>query len=193
MPRLVFTLAFFLASALLGCGKPAPSPPTPSPSATNADTSKFTLTSPAFKDGEPIPVQYTADGKGVSPQLDWTGVPAGTKEFALIVDDPDAPRGTFTHWVIYAVPPSITSFPQDVPKTDTVPSLGGAKQGRNSADAIGYTPPSPPPSKVHHYIFHLYALDKSVPYSQNMTADNLRKAISSHVLATTELTGTYQR
>jgi len=192
MLRLFSLLLFSLAPVLVGCGQPSASPPAPSPFA-KADAPGFALTSPAFKNGEPIPVQYTADGRGISPQLHWTGPRNGTGEFALIMDDPDAPRGPFTHWVIYSISRYHGGLAEDILQIDTVPSVGNASQGRNSANTIGYTPPSPPPGKVHHYTFHLYALDARVTLSSGATADELRKAINGHVLATAELTGTYQR
>jgi len=192
MLRLLSLLMFCLAPALVGCGQPTPQPPAPSPSA-KADTLGFVLTSSAFKDGEAIPVKYTADGEGISPALAWVGAPAGMRGFALIMDDPDAPGRTFTHWVIGAIPLKATSLSEGVPKTETVPPSGGLKQGRNGAGEIGYFPPSPPPGKVHHYVFHLYALDAPVNLAPGATAEELRKAMSGHVLATAELTGTYQR
>ena len=192
MSRVLTVLVITLTSALFGCGRPKAVVPAPSPAA-KAVTAEFHLTSPAFRDGESIPVQYTADGQGLSPQLDWAGAPAGTKEMALIMDDPDAPSGTFTHWVIYATPLKATSLSEGVPNAETVPPTGGLKQGSNSAGTIGYFPPSPPPGKVHHYVFRLYALDAPVNLPPNARADELRKAMSGHTLATAELTGTYQR
>jgi Raf kinase inhibitor-like YbhB/YbcL family protein len=177
--------------ALAGCGVPRTQPPPPSPTATAA-TPSFVLTSAAFKHSEAIPVKYTADGEGISPPLAWTGAPAGKREFALIMDDPDAPRETFVHWVIYGIPASASSLPENVPTAEIVPD-SGAKQGKNSARTLGYTPPSPPPGKVHHYLFHLYALDTLLTLPPGATADALRKAMGGHVLATAELTGTYQR
>ena len=193
MLRLLSLLLFGLAPALVGCGQPAASPPAPSPSA-KADTPGFVLTSPAFKNDEAIPMKYTRDREGFNPRLDWKGAPAGTKEFALVMDDPDAPGGVFTHWVIYKIPADMNSIPEDVPMLETVPSyLRSAMQGKTSDNDVGYFPPSPPPGKVHHYVFHFYALDKPLPVSPDMTADDLRKAMSGHVLAVAELTGTYQR
>jgi len=177
--------------ALAGCGLPKAQPPAPAPSATAA-TPPFVLTSSAFKHNEAIPVRYTADGQGISPPLVWAGAPAGKREFALIMDDPDAPRETFVHWVIYGIPAGTNSLPENVPTTEVVPD-SGAKQGKNSARGIGYTPPSPPPGKVHHYIFHLYALDTLLTLPPGATADELKKAMRGHVLGTAELTGTYQR
>ena len=192
MLRLLSLLLFGLAPALVGCGQPSASPPAPSPSA-KADTPGFVLTSPAFKNDEAIPMKYTRDREGFNPRLDWKGAPAGTKEFALVMDDPDAPGGVFTHWVIYSISRYHGGLAEDILQIDTVPSVGNASQGRNSANTIGYFPPSPPPGKVHHYVFHFYALDKPLPVSPDMTADDLRKAMSGHVLAVAELTGTYQR
>jgi hypothetical protein len=192
MLRLLSLLLFGLAPALVGCGQPAASPPAPSPSA-KADTPGFVLTSPAFKNDEAIPTKYTGDGDRISPQLNWTGVPPKTRGYALIMDDPDAPSGTFTHWVIYGLPPEVLSLPENVPHDEAVSSLE-AMQGRNSARELGYFPPSPPPGQVHHYTFHLYALDAPTNlHPGTVTANDLRRAIDGHVLATAELTGTYQR
>jgi hypothetical protein len=153
----------------------------------------WTLSSTAFKNGERIPRKYTGDGDDVSPPLSWASPPAKTVELALICDDPDAPRGTFTHWVLYGLPASTTALPENVAKTETVPRLGGAKQGRNSAGKTGYLGPSPPPGPVHHYHFILYALDAKLDLKPGATAKDLRKVMEVHALGQTELVGLYSR
>ena len=116
------------------------------------------LTSTAFTNGAPIPARYTCEGKDLSPPLRWSGVPAGAKSLALIADDPDAPVGTWVHWVLYDLPPSLAELSEDVPKTQTI--AGGARQGLNDFRRPGYGGPCPPPGKPHRYFFKLYALDK---------------------------------
>jgi len=179
-------LIFSLALVLAGCGQPASQPPAKS------GVPGFVLTSPVFSNNEAIPTKYTADGQGISPPLAWTSAPETTNGFALIMDDPDAPRGTYTHWVVYRLPPGSTSLAEDISRSG-VAVTDYPYQGLNSAGSRGYTPPSPPPGKAHHYIFHLYALDAPVNLPPGAGADDLRKAIDGHVLATAELTGTYQR
>ncbi len=191
MVRLFSLLLFCLAPALVGCGKPTPQPPAPSPSA-KADAPGFVLTSPAFKNNEAIPTKYTADGEGISPPLAWSGAPKTTREFALIMDDPDAPSGAFTHWVVYSIPSESTSLPENISAPGKAVT-DFPHEGKNGANTIGYFPPSPPPGKVHHYVFHFYAVDMPIPLNPDMTGDDLRRTINGHLLATAELTGAYQR
>ena len=153
----------------------------------------WSLTSRAFRNNGRIPPKYTADGQNVSPDLTWAAPPSGTVELALICDDPDAPRGTWTHWVLYALPASQRSLPQAVPKTETIPALGGAKQGRNSFGAIGYDGPSPPKGPAHHYHFVLYALNAKVTLSPGAQKSDLERAMKSHIIAQAELVGLYSR
>ena len=145
----------------------------------------LSITSTAISQGQPIPADYTCDGAGTSPPLAWSGAPAGTKAFALIMDDPDAPMGTFVHWVVYNIPASASSLPPAVPK-DAVLSDGSA-QGKNSGGRLGYTGPCPP-GGTHRYYFKLYALDIS-----GAGKDQLLKAMQGHILAQGELMGTYSR
>jgi Raf kinase inhibitor-like YbhB/YbcL family protein len=153
----------------------------------------FAITTSAFPDNAAIPKQYTADGQGISPPLTWTAPPPGTKSFALIVSDPDAPGRTYIHWVVYGLPAAARSLPGSVPRSGTLSQLAGIKQGKNSAGGIGYTPPAPPPGKVHHYHFQLSALDVPVDLAPGSTAAEVEQAMQGHILATAELTGTYQR
>jgi Raf kinase inhibitor-like YbhB/YbcL family protein len=146
------------------------------------------LTSPAFDEGEAIASRYTCDGQGVSPPLSWTSVPDGTRSLALIADDPDAPGGTFVHWVIYDLPPDTHRLPEGVPNRRVLSS--GAEQGVNGAGGIGYTGPCPP-SGTHRYFFKLYALDTKLGLGTGATAERLSDAMEGHVLAEGQLMGTY--
>ena len=118
------------------------------------------ITSSAFSASQNIPKQYTCDGPDVSPQLSWKDAPAGTKSFALIVDDPDAPGGTWVHWVLFNLPGGAHELPEGVEKKEQLAS--GALQGRNDFRKIGYNGPCPPPGKPHRYLFKLYALDATL-------------------------------
>src|SRR5712675_42953 len=115
------------------------------------------VTSSAFESGQGIPVRFTSEGADSSPPLQWTGVPADAKSLALIVDDPDAPVGTWVHWVLYDLPASARKLAEGVAKQEQLPS--GARQGRNDFGKIGYGGPCPPPGKPHRYFFKLFALD----------------------------------
>jgi Raf kinase inhibitor-like YbhB/YbcL family protein len=148
------------------------------------------LTSPAFAEGVVIPAQYTCDGENISPPLKWSNVPRSTKSLALIVEDPDAPIGTFTHWVIYDIPPTITELAERVPTTETIPN--GARQGLNDMKRVGYGGPCPP-SGSHRYLFKLYALDATLDLKPGETKQVLTSAMSGHILAAGQLMGTYER
>lgn len=151
------------------------------------------LASSAFADGAPIPVKHTCDGPDVSPALAWTGAPANTRAFALIMDDPDAPMGTWVHWVLWNLPGTHTSLPENVSKTTAPEELGSALQGNNSWPKIGYYGPCPPPGKPHRYFFKLQALDATVGLKTGATKADLERAMQGHVLAQAQLLGTYGR
>jgi Raf kinase inhibitor-like YbhB/YbcL family protein len=152
---------------------------------------KIQLASAAFADGQPIPVKYTADALDISLPLAWTNAPAGTKSFALIATDPDAPVGDWTHWVIYDLPPATTALAEDTLK---VPRLrNGAKQGLNDFEKTGYNGPAPPPGKTHRYYFKLYALNAMTSLAPGATKADLLKAMDGHLLGEGKLMGTYQR
>jgi Raf kinase inhibitor-like YbhB/YbcL family protein len=157
----------------------------------------LTVTSEAFAVGKPIPKKYTADGENVSPPLTWSGNPAGTKQFALICDDPDAPTPQpWVHWVIYKIPSEAKSLPENLPKEGRLKNPAGALQGANSfpKDTAGYGGPSPPKGHgVHHYHFKLYALDQELQCEPLLEKKDLLAAINGHVLAEGELIGTYER
>jgi Raf kinase inhibitor-like YbhB/YbcL family protein len=151
------------------------------------------LMSGAFTAGGVIPAKHSCDGVDVSPSLAWNGAPPGTVAFALIADDPDAPAGTWVHWVLFNLPGGITALPEGVPKTDQLAGLGGALQGRNDFKRIGYGGPCPPPGKPHRYFFKLYALGAALPLKAGATKQEVERAMRGHVLAETSLMGTYAR
>jgi len=148
------------------------------------------LKSAAFQPGEMIPSKYTCDGPDVSPPLSWADSPAGTKSFALISDDPDAPGGTWVHWVIWNIPATTRSLEENLPKKDSLPN--GAKQGTTDFRRIGYGGPCPP-SGTHRYFFKLYALDTTLNLPPRTTKRDLEKAMQGHVLGQAELMGKYRR
>lgn len=186
--RLARLVAGLLAGAALvlgaGCHK-ASGPKEPEPAAS------IRLTSPAFKDGESIPKKYTADGENVSPPLRWEEPPRGAQSFALICEDPDAPGGTFYHWVLFNLPADARELKEGVPPTGELPD--GARQGKNSFDKVGYGGPSPPEGKPHRYVFKLFALDRKLDLSAGATRDQLVTAMKGHALAGGQLTGKYGR
>ncbi len=153
------------------------------------------VTSEAFKPGQPILRKYTGDGEDISPRLSWTGVPERTKELALIVEDPDAPRPEpFVHWVIYKIPADAPGLIEGIPPQAKLKSPAGAVQGKNSFGKTGYGGPAPPPGHgTHHYHFRVYALDQPLKVQGGLDAKTLVAAISGHVLDQGELVGTYQR
>jgi Raf kinase inhibitor-like YbhB/YbcL family protein/uncharacterized protein (TIGR00297 family) len=151
----------------------------------------ITLSSPAFVNGQPIPEMYTCDGKNISPALQWSGVPAETKSLALIVEDPDAPMGTFTHWVLYNLPSTLAGLKEGLPRLATVANLG--TQGVNDFRKNAYDGPCPPAGKAHHYYFRLYALDMKPALPDGLTRLKLLSQMQGHILAQGEWMGTYQR
>lgn len=151
----------------------------------------FEISSTAFPGGGMIPKKFTCDGADVSPPLSWTPAPAGTQSFALIMDDPDAPAGTWVHWVIYNLPADTSELPEGVEKQKQLASR--AIQGRNDFRRIGYGGPCPPPGKPHRYSFKLYALDTELNLKTEATKPELERALKSHILGETELMGRYGR
>ena len=148
------------------------------------------LTSTAFEEGGMIPAEYTCDGQNISPPLAWSGVPDGAKTLALIADDPDAPRGTWVHWVVYQIPPTEKGLPENVPARPTLDN--GARQGTNDFKKTAYGGPCPP-SGTHRYFFKLYALDADLNLPPGATKDQLLKAMDTHTLAEGQLMGRYKR
>jgi len=149
------------------------------------------IVSAAFTEGAPIPAQHTCDGRDVSPPLMWSGAPGGVRSFALIADDPDAPAGTWVHWVLYDLPASTTELPEGVPPAETV--AGGGRQGRNDFGRLGYGGPCPPRGRPHRYFFKLYALDTELDLPARATKQEVERAMRGHILADGQLMGTYQR
>jgi Raf kinase inhibitor-like YbhB/YbcL family protein len=156
------------------------------------------LSSTAFAINGAIPPKFTEDGDDVSPPLAWNNVPAGTRQFALVVDDPDAPTAQpWVHWLIYAIGPEVRELAENVPPQPRLEDPSGALQGRNSwpkGRTIGYRGPAPPRgSGTHHYHFHLYALDAELDLKPELDKAALLRAIGAHVLAEGDLVGTYKR
>jgi Raf kinase inhibitor-like YbhB/YbcL family protein len=149
------------------------------------------LLSPAFEEGRPIPKEYTADGENISPPLKWVDPPEETRSFALVCYDPDAPRKVWTHWVAFNIPGVARELSEGVPAEPVRPN--GLMQGKNDFGQIGYGGPAPPPGPPHHYHFHLYALDTMLRLKPGATRQELAEAVDGHILAQTELVGTYGR
>ena len=147
------------------------------------------LSSPVIRD-QKIPQHYTCDGDNVSPPLAWGNVPEQAQSLALIAEDPDAPGGVFTHWLLYNIPPGVKELPEDVRRDETLPN--GARQGINDFGKIGYGGPCPP-GGTHRYYFKLYALDTLLDLKPGATKEQLLDAIQGHLLAETEVMGKYSR
>ncbi len=152
----------------------------------------FSISTTAFEPSQMIPDSYTCDGSNLSPELRWTDPPAGPKSFALIVDDPDAPSGTFTHWVLYGLPASVTQLPEGLP---TTPQVDEPKclQGKNDFRKTGYGGPCPPRGSKHRYFFKLFALDKQISLPANSSRADLEREMKGHILGHAQVMGLYQR
>jgi Raf kinase inhibitor-like YbhB/YbcL family protein len=179
-PILLISLCVFV-----GCNQ--------SPKEVQLEESPMTLelTSTAFQQGVTIPKQYTGDGADQSPPLHWSEPPPGTNSLALICDDPDAPRGTWVHWVLFNLPAQTRELDEGVPTKEALPS--GAKQGKNDFGNIGYGGPAPPKGRAHRYFFKLYALGVGVELAPGATKAQLESAMKGHILAQGQLMGTYKR
>jgi Raf kinase inhibitor-like YbhB/YbcL family protein len=149
------------------------------------------LKSPTFENMETIPVKYTGLGEDVSIPLQWSNIPSGTKSIAILMDDPDAPIGTFTHWIIFDIPPEKTALPEGVPQE--LELSDGSKQGKNDFGRIGYNGPMPPPGKVHHYVITIFALDTVLNLPAGINAKAFHRAIKGHILAEGKLVGLFKR
>ncbi len=149
------------------------------------------IQSSAFNEGDTIPTKHTCEGEDVSPQLSWSAPPEGTRSLALICDDPDAPVGTWVHWVLFGLAADTTELPEDVPDGEEV--LAGAKHGRNDFGALGYGGPCPPPGPAHRYFFKLYALDFKPALGAGASKAELMSEIAGHILAEGRLMGRYGR
>jgi Raf kinase inhibitor-like YbhB/YbcL family protein len=151
----------------------------------------LTLTSTVLQPGQPMPREFTADGRDMSPPLKWADPPPGTQSLALVCDDPDAPRGTWTHWVIFNLPVLSRELSEGIPQVKDLPN--GTRQGTNDFGKLGYNGPSPPPGKPHRYYFRLFALDTLLDLPPETTREQLLKAAEGHTLARGELMGTFGR
>ena len=153
------------------------------------------LTSTSFEPNGVIPARYTCEGKDISPSLQWSDPPSGTKSLALISEDPDAPGGTWVHWVLYDLPQGTRELKEGVPKTSLLQFPdGAARQGTTDFKRLGYGGPCPPPGSYHRYFFKLYAIDTILEYfPDGMTKQELLKAMEGHILAQGELIGRYKR
>ncbi len=151
----------------------------------------FTLVSPAFPSGGPIAVRYTCDGADLSPALAWSEVPAAAQSLALIADDPDAPAGAWTHWLLWNIPARATFLAENAPKVELLDN--GARQGVNDFRRIGYGGPCPPPGHPHRYFFRLFALDVRLDLKPGAARGELERAMAPHILAQTQWMGTYKR
>jgi Raf kinase inhibitor-like YbhB/YbcL family protein len=149
--------------------------------------------SPSFADGQAIPKTNTCDGGDRSPALTVSELPAGAQTWAVIVDDPDAPGGTFTHWVIWNIPPRLRSILDEGQPRETLQLPDHARQGKNDFDRVGYNGPCPPPGKPHHYRFRVFALDGKLVLPARSSAGDLERAIRGHIIGQGTLTGVYGR
>ena len=184
-------IPILLAMLLASCASPAtPRPDTTILEPTTEATMSIQLTSDAFAHEGPIPAQFACTGSDISPSLTWSEPPVGTQSFALIMDDPDAPSGTWVHWVLFNIPTSARGF------TEAIPSQGalsdGSMHGKNSGGNLGYNGPCPP-SGTHRYFFKLYALDEMLGLSSGADKGELLKAMEGHILAQGELMGTFSK
>jgi len=150
----------------------------------------FQITTTAFRDGSSIPKRFTCDGSDVSPALSWGDPPAGTRSLAIIADDPDAPAGTWVHWVLYDLPADTRKLPEGVAKDRALPN--GALQGRNDFGKIGYNGPCPPRGSEHRYFFKLYALDSRTGLKAGATKSELERTMKGHILSQAQLVGKFQ-
>ncbi len=151
----------------------------------------LSLSSSAFEEGEQIPARYTCEGQDISPPLAWSEPPAETQSFTLIMDDPDAPGGVFTHWILFNLPSKSHQLPEAISSQSQLPN--GALQGKNDFGNIGYGGPCPPPGRSHRYQFNLYALEQPLDLKAGASKKQVIDAMRGHILAQGQLTGTYQR
>jgi len=156
-----------------------------------ARASALELHSRDITEGQPIPDVFTCSGQNISPQLEWSGVPPDTKSFALICDDPDAPTGTWVHWVVYNIPADSRKLDQAIFGVEVLKD--GVRQGMNDFQQFGYGGPCPPSGKPHRYVFTLYALDAVLPLGGEVRKEDVVTAMQPHMLDKATLIGTYKR
>lgn len=178
-------LAFTAAVGFVGCKKGAEEVQAATPVVTADTGPKLTITTPAFMPGQKIPVEYTCDGKDVNPEITWSGAPPAAKSFLLVVDDPDAPVGTFTHWVIFDMPAPMNALPEAV--------TGVGTQAKNDFGNAKWNGPCPPKGKEHRYFFKLFALDvEKLGLPDGTSRGEVEKKVDGHVVAKTETMGTFK-
>lgn len=193
--RLFFTLLTISMAACAPAGTTVPSPSQPAsiPETPSMEaTMSLALTSDAFVNGQSIPAKYACTGRNISPALTWNEPPAGTQSFALIMDDPDAPMGTWVHWVLFNIPADVRSLQEDLPLTGKNVDPNAIFVGKNSSSNIRYDGPCPP-SGTHRYYFKLYALDTTISLLPGATKEQVLKEMEGHILAQGELMGTFSK
>ena len=212
MPKKIATLILvcLLVIALAGCAGPEPAeppakeepveettptdtavPPTEAPAEEEGETAmEMTITSPAFQEGEAIPVQFSCYGENFSPELAWSGVPEGTTSLVFILDDPDAPGGTWVHWVLFNLPAGTQGLDEKFPEDETL--ADGTRQGITDFGKTGYGGPCPP-SGTHRYFFKIYALDKRIDDAAIIDKKKLLKLMEGHIIGQGQLMGKYKR
>lgn len=153
-------------------------------------TVTLNVTSPAFEDGAKIPPKYTADGANVSPPLNWQEIPEGAQSIVIIADDPDAPMGTWVHWLIWNIPAGEAGIRENVPSAEAL--ANGAVQGTTSFNRVGYGGPAPP-SGTHRYYFKVYAIDKQLDLAPEARKADVEKAMQGHILAQGQMMGRYSK
>jgi Raf kinase inhibitor-like YbhB/YbcL family protein len=197
---LFFTLCLAsspLVSSTWGCGKNPPAAQSAASTVRAPEESTMTtittiqMSSSAFAQGATIPQMHTCDGKDASPPLAWGLGPEGTRTWALLVEDPDAPAKTWVHWVLFNLPASVNALSPGLPGSGDLEN--GARQGRNDFGKLGYGGPCPPPGGPHRYYFRLYALDAALQLAPGATRDAVSQAMEGHILGRGELMGTYAR
>jgi len=185
MRNKVFPSLLFMSILFTSCQPASPD------STQGMENMKLQISSDSFNHEGTIPDEFTCDGEDLSPQLSWNGVPSETQSLALIVDDPDAPIGTWVHWVIYDMPAILTQLPRGIPQLPEVEGIG--KQGENGSKQIGYMGPCPPGGNHHRYFFKLYALDTRLDLPSGATKAELEQSMQGHILAQGQLIGLYGR
>jgi len=189
--RFQLLTSLLILLALTGCAGRSRLISPPLPANTNpTGKTEIKLTSAAFKEGELIPRAYTCDGVNISPPLEWSGVPKSAKTLAIVGDDPDAPGGTWVHWVLYNLPADNIGVVENVPPGEHLKA--GGFQGKNDFGKIGYGGPCPP-SGTHRYVFTIYVLDTELPLKAGASKADLLKAMVGHIIGQSQLTGTYSR
>ena len=182
--------AVCLLVALTNCTNQSHSSNQPPAATPENNPAALQVSSSSFKEGQPVPRQYTCDGVNISPSLEWTGVPKNAKTIALIADDPDAPGGTWVHWVFYNLPAANIGLVENLPADENLKA--GGYQGKNDFGKFGYGGPCPP-AGTHRYYFKVYAIDRELPLKAGATKAELLKAMEGHVLSQGQLMGTYAR